>query len=106
MLKTIFKAIIKGCKKIWALLLLVKKIDPKKVLPLSYKFTGELIDYILGILIYVAIALVGGIVIGVGAAFLGGAWAVILGILGGLIEAYVVAGILIESLVQFNVIKN
>ena len=84
----------------------IAKIFPfmKKAFPLSYKMVGDLTDFIIGILLYIAAGLIGGAIIGIFAT-IGGALGVIFGILGGLVELYVVAGIVIECLAQFNILK-
>ena len=76
----------------------------KKIFPLSFKMMGNIYDFVIGILIYVAAALVGGIVIGTFAT-IGGALGVIFGILGGLIDLYALGGIAIRCLAKFGIIR-
>lgn len=75
----------------------------KKVFPISFKFTQDVANLIIGILIYVVGGAVAGAVIG----FLTGiplvGW--LFGIVGSLIGIYSLAGIVIQVLVFAKVLK-
>ena len=77
----------------------------KKLFPISFSYVGEVAKLIIGIIIYVVIGIVGGVVIGlaglINLQFVG----VLLGLVGGLLDLYITAGIVIAILVQCKVIK-
>jgi len=84
----------------------------KKLFPLSFKRTDTAANLVVGILIYVVAAIVAGAVIGLSALITGWipviglliGWA--LGVVGSIVEIYVVAGIVIQILVFAKVIKE
>ena len=75
----------------------------KTVFPISFKFTGSVSNLIIGIIIYVLVGIVGGVVIALASylPFVG----FLCWILGSLVDVYVVGGIVILFLSHFNVIK-
>lgn len=83
----------------------------KKIFPLSFKFSVDVANLIVGIFIYIIIGIVAGALIGLATLcvawipliglFVG--WA--LGILGSIVELYVLCGILIQVLVFTKIIK-
>lgn len=75
----------------------------KKVFPLSFKYVGEVAQLVIGILIYLVAGIVAGAVIGLLAQIpvLG----IIFGLVGGLVDLYCLAGIVILLLVHFKVLK-
>lgn len=75
----------------------------KKIFPISFKFTGSVANIIIGIIIYLLIGIVGGVAIALTSfvPFVG--W--LCGILGTVVDLYVVGGIVILFLAHFKVIK-
>ena len=84
----------------------------KKFFPLSFKRTDTVANLIVGILIYIVVAIVAGAIIWLASLLTGwipvvGAllgW--VFGVIGTVIEVYVVAGIVIQILVFCKVIKE
>lgn len=84
----------------------------KKFFPLSFKRTDSVGNLIVGILLYLLVGIVAGALIWLATLIVGwlpvvGAligWA--LGVVGGLIELYILAGIIIQILVFAKVIKD
>ena len=84
----------------------------KKLFPLSWKYTKDAANLIIGILIYLAVGLVAGALIALSGLITGwipvvGAiigW--LLGIVGAVVDLYVLAGIVIQILVFTKVIKK
>ena len=84
----------------------------KKFFPLSWKYTKDVSNLIIGIIIYVVAAIVAGALITLATLLVGWiplvgwlvAWA--LGLVGSLIGVYVLAGIVIQILVFTKVIKD
>ncbi len=84
----------------------------KKIFPLSFKRTDSVANLIIGILIYLVVGIVAGALIALSGLITGwipviGAiigWA--LGIIGAVVDVYVVAGIVIQILVFAKVIKD
>lgn len=84
----------------------------KKFFPLSFKRTDSIGNLIVGILLYLLVGIVAGALIWLATLIVGwlpvvGAligWA--LGVVGGLIELYILAGIIIQILVFAKVIKE
>jgi len=77
----------------------------KKLFPLSFKFIGEVASLVIGVIIYVVAGAVFGGVFG----WLAGIVPYVgflFGILGSLASIYCTAGIVIEFLVHFGVIKD
>ena len=75
----------------------------KKIFPLSFKYAKDVTALIVGIIIYLVVGAVGGLVIWLasGIPFVG--WLV--GALGGILDIYVVVGIVLQVLVFFKVVK-
>lgn len=84
----------------------------KKFFPLSWKYTKDVSNLIIGIIIYVVAAILAGALIALATLLVGWiplvgwlvAWA--LGLVGSLIGVYVLAGIVIQILVFTKVIKD
>lgn len=84
----------------------------KKLFPFSFKYTDSVGNLVLGILLYLVVGIVAGALIWLATAIAGwipvlGAilgWA--LGVIGALIDLYVLAGIVIQILVFCKVIKD
>ena len=78
----------------------------KSLFPLSFKYTKDVANLIIGILIYIVVGAIGGVLIGI----VGGLPIAILGwaarIVGGLLDLYCVAGIVIQVLVFAKVLKD
>ncbi|MBQ2945348.1 MAG: hypothetical protein IJD95_02135 [Clostridia bacterium] len=82
----------------------------KKIFPLSFKYVGDVKNLVIGVIIYVVAGIIAGAVIGIaglltGIPVLGAILALVLRVLGSLVDLYVTAGIVIEFLVHFKVIK-
>ncbi|MBQ8689411.1 MAG: hypothetical protein IJ515_03505 [Clostridia bacterium] len=75
----------------------------KKIFPLSFKYVGEAANLVIGIIIYVVAGIVGGLLIGLFGNI--PVLNILCPLLGALLDVYVVAGIVIEILVQCKVIK-
>ena len=84
----------------------------KKIFPLSWKYTKDVTNLIIGIIVYLVVGLVAGAVIVVSSfltvwiPLLGAIIGLVLKLLGGLVEIYVIAGIVIQILVFAKVIKD
>ena len=84
----------------------------KKIFPLSFKFTKDVPNLIIGIILYILVGIVAGAVIGLSTLITAWipvlglliAWA--LGIVGSLVGVYTLAGIVIQILVFAKVIKE
>ena len=76
----------------------------KKIFPLSFKFLDSVANLVIGTLIYLVV----GILVGIGIALVSiipiVGW--IIGLLGGLVDVYVLAGIVILFLAYFKVLKD
>ncbi len=76
----------------------------RKIFPLSFKFLDSIANLVIGTLIYLA----AGILISIGIALVSiipiVGW--IIGLLGGLVDLYVLAGIVILFLAYFNILKD
>ena len=75
----------------------------KKIFPLSFKLTDSVANLIIGVLIYLVAGVVGCVVIGLTAAL--PIVNIVCGLLGGLLDLYVLAGIVIQFLVFFKVLN-
>ncbi len=83
----------------------------KKLFPLSFKYTKDAANLVIGILIYIVIGIIAGALIWLAGMIIG--WIPVVGALvgwvlrlvGSLIDVYVVAGIVIQVLVFAKVIK-
>lgn len=76
----------------------------KKIFPLSYRFSGNIISLIIGIVIYlVVIGFLASLVFGIlsGITILQG----IIGAISSVLGLYCVAGVVIQLLVFFNILK-
>ena len=84
----------------------------KKFFPLSFKRTDTAANLVVGILIYIVAGIIAGAVIALSALitvwipFIGLIIGWALGLIGSLVEVYVVAGIVIQILVFAKVIKE
>lgn len=84
----------------------------KKIFPFSFKKSDDVASLVLSILLHIVVAILAGAVIGLANLIVGwipvaGAiigWA--LGVVGSLVELYVIAGIVIKILVYAKVIKE
>ncbi len=80
----------------------------KKYFPLSFKRTDTVGNLIVGILIYLVVGIVAGALVALSSLIAG--WIAIigwlLGIVGSLVDLYILAGIVIQILVFLNVIKD
>lgn len=76
----------------------------KKIFPLSFKYTKDVSNLIIGILIQLVVGIIAGVLIGilVKIPVIG----IIAGLVGGLIDLYVLAGIVIQILVFAKVLKD
>ncbi len=75
----------------------------KKIFPLSFKYTKDVASLIIGILIYIVVSVVGGILIGIVGLIPVIGWLV--AAVGGLLGLYCFAGIVIQILVFCKVLK-
>ncbi len=83
----------------------------KKIFPLSFKRTDTAGSLIVGILLYLVVGIVAGVVIGIaglltGIPVVGFILALVLRLLGSIVDLYVLAGIVIQILVFAKVIKE
>jgi hypothetical protein len=83
----------------------------KKIFPLSFKYTDGVANLIIGILLQLVVGIIAGVVIWVagfltGIPVLGAILALVLRILGTLVDLYVLAGIIIQILVFAKIIKD
>ena len=84
----------------------------KKIFPLSWKYTADVANLIIGIIVYIVAAVIAGVLIALATLITGWipvvgglvGWA--LGVVGGLIGLYVLVGIMIQVLVFTKVIKD
>ena len=75
----------------------------KKIFPLSFKYTKDVANLIIGILIYLVVGFIGGVAIGILAHL--PIVNLVVGIVGGLLDLYCLAGIVIQVLVFAKVLK-
>lgn len=86
-------------------------MDLKQLFPISYKYKKSVGSLLIGILLYLVVALVAGLLIGFAGAITG--WIPLVGaiigwvlrIAGILVEIYVLVGIILQLLAFFKVIK-
>lgn len=83
----------------------------KKIFPLSWKYTKDVANLIIGIIVYLVVGILAGVVIWVAGLLtvipvLGFILALVLRILGAIVDIYIVAGIVIQILVFAKVIKD
>ena len=76
----------------------------KKIFPLSFKFLESVANLIIGILIYLVVGVLIGVAIKIVSVIPVVGW--IVGICGGLVGLYVLAGIIIMLLAYFKVLKD
>ena len=84
----------------------------KKLFPLSWKYTKNVANLIVGILVQLVVGILAGLLIALAGALVGwipvvGAlvgW--VLGVIGGLIDLYVFVGIILQLLVYFKVLNK
>ena len=72
-------------------------MDLKKIFPLSFKYKKDVTDLIIGIIIYVVLAAIGGALIGL-VPIVG--W-----IIGGILDLYVAVGVVLLILAFLKIIK-
>lgn len=75
----------------------------KKIFPLSFKYVQSVSNLIIGILLYLVVGIIGGVIIGI--ASLIPIVGFVVGIIGGILDLYILAGIIIQLLVFFKVLK-
>ena len=78
----------------------------KKIFPLSWKFTGSVANLIIGVLVYLVIGIIGGVALGIVGLIPLPLLGTLLGLVGALIDLYVVGGIVIMFLAHFKVLKD
>ena len=84
----------------------------KKYFPMSWKYTKDIPNLIIGIITYLVVGLIAGAVLAISGLItgwiplIGGIIGIVLGLIGGLVEIYVVAGIVIQILVYTKVIND
>ncbi len=83
----------------------------KKVFPFSWKYTKDVPNLIIGIVIQLLVGILAGVAIWLagfltGIPLLGAVIALVLRIIGGAIDAYVLVGIVLQILVFAKVIKD
>ncbi len=84
----------------------------KNLFPLSWKYTKDVASLVIGILIYLVVGLIAGAVIALSGLLvgwiplLGALLVVVLSLVGGIVDLYVLAGIVIQVLVFTKVIKD
>ena len=84
----------------------------KKYFPMSWKYTKDVLNLIKGIILYVFVGLIAGLVIAASGFITG--WIPVIGAIvglvltlaGAIVDLYVVAGIVIQVLVYIKVIKD
>ena len=84
----------------------------KKLFPISFKYADSVSSLIIGIIIYIVAAVLGGLLIGLANVLFG--WSpfvntviiLISRVLGALIEVYVVAGIVVQVLAFLKIVKE
>lgn len=84
----------------------------KKIFPLSWKYTKDVANLIIGIIVYLLVGVLAGVVIFLATMLTGWiplvggiiGWA--LGVVGSLIGIYTLVGIILQLLVFFKVIKD
>lgn len=75
----------------------------KKIFPISFKYAKDVKALAISIIAYFIVGAVGGIVIWLASAIPLVGW--IVGTLGGILDLYVLIGIVLEVIVHLNVIK-
>ena len=83
----------------------------KKFFPLSFKYTKDVANVIIGVLVQLVVGLLAGLLVALAGLVtgwipvLGALIGIVLGLVGSLIDLYVLAGIVIQLLVYFKVLK-
>jgi hypothetical protein len=84
----------------------------KKLFPLSWKYAKDVSNLIIGVIVYLVVGLIAGAVIWLATAIIsvipliGGLVAWVLGIIGGLVDIYVIAGIVVLVLAYLKVFND
>ena len=78
----------------------------KKLFPLSFKMTGSVSNLVIGAIIYVVVGIVGGAALGLIGLLQLPLLGALLGIVGAVIDLYVVGGIVVMFLYHFKVLKD
>lgn len=84
----------------------------KKIFPLSWKYAKDVANLIIGIIIYIVVDIIAGVVIALAGLlsvwipFVGAIIAVLLNCVGAIVGVYTVAGIVIQILVFTKVLKD
>ncbi len=76
----------------------------KKIFPLSFKYVGSVANLVIGTLIYLVVGVLAGLAIALVSIVPIVGW--IIGLLGGLVDLYVLAGIVVMFLEHFQVLKD
>lgn len=83
----------------------------KKIFPLSWKYAKEVADLVIGVIIYIVLAIIASAVIWIATLItgwipvLGSIIGIVLGLMATLVDVYAIAGIVILFLVKFSIIK-
>lgn len=77
----------------------------KKLFPLSFQCIGEVSKLVIGIIIYVVLGIIGGVVIGLAGLIDLPIVGLLLSLVGGLLDLYITAGIVLAILVYCKVLK-
>lgn len=75
----------------------------KKIFPLSFKYAKDVANLIVGIIVYLVAAAVGGFVIWLASFVPIIGW--LIGALGGLLDVYVAVGVVLQILVFLKIVK-
>ena len=76
----------------------------KKFFPLSFKYVGSVANLVIGVLIHLVVGVLAGWAISLVSIIPIVGW--IIGVLGGLVDLYVLAGIVVMFLEHFQVLKD
>lgn len=75
----------------------------KKIFPLSFKYAKDIGNLIVGIIVYLIVGAVGGVVIWLASLVPIIGW--LIGTLGGLLDVYVAVGVVLQILVFLKIVK-
>ncbi len=75
----------------------------KQIFPLSFKYDKSIKDLIIGLIIYIVVGAIFGVVIGIVASI--PVVNLVCGILGTLVEIYVLAGVVLQVLSYLKIVK-
>lgn len=78
----------------------------KKLFPLSFKMTGSVANLVIGVILYLVIGIIGGAALAIVGLIPLPLLGTLLGIVGALIDLYVVGGIVVMFLSHFKVLKD